>query len=118
MKNFNFSWDEEQDTSNKLTSFIPNLALYKGIYEDRAYGKAMISGADGKAKLELSPGKNQFTGHLYYMDKNRFRVIFNDGFIPPGDVIFEWDTGKKLKGFKLDIASSDFHFKYLNFKKK
>ena len=117
-RNFHFPWDEEIDTSNQLKSFIPNLSLYKGMYEDKQYGKALIQERNGKAILELLPTKKQLWANLYFLTKARFKIIFNDGFIPAGEIIFEWDSNKKIKGFKMDISSSDFHFKYLNFKKK
>ncbi|MEJ7739379.1 MAG: hypothetical protein WKF97_18285 [Chitinophagaceae bacterium] len=118
LKNFNFPWDDETDSISQLQSVIPGLALYKGRYEDKAYGKAVIFENGSEAILELSPSKKQLSGRLYYLDKNRLRIIFNDGFISPGEIVFTRDTGNRIKGFTLEIPSSDFHFKYLRFIKK
>jgi len=43
-KNFHFSWDEDEgDTAYKQHSLIPNTSTYEGVYEDKGYGKAIIS---------------------------------------------------------------------------
>ena len=34
-----------------------------------------------------------------------------------GEIIFEYNTDKKIKGFKLNIETGDFHFGDLYFKK-
>lgn len=115
-KNFHFSWDENNIDTN-LRQPVPNLSLYKGLYEDKQYGKASIKEENGKAILELLPSKKQFTGYLYYLSSNKFRIVFNDKFVPAGEVIFEMNKNKKPLGFKLNIESSDFLFKYLDFKK-
>jgi len=117
-KNLHFSWDKDDgDTSYKQHSFIPNFSAYKGIYGDKAYGKAVIREENGKSFLELLPSKKQFSGYLYYLNKNTFKVVFNDRFVPAGEVIFMTDKNGKPVGFKLNINSSDFLFKYLDFKK-
>jgi CubicO group peptidase (beta-lactamase class C family) len=115
-KNFRFSWDEESDSNYQ--AFIPNISGYKGVYEDTAYGKAIIEDRNGQAYLSLLPSKKQFTGQLYYLSNDKLKVVFADGFVPAGEVLFYRRGGKKVSGFKLNIESSDFHFKYLNFIKK
>jgi CubicO group peptidase (beta-lactamase class C family) len=115
-KNFRFSWDEESDSN--FQAFIPNISGYKGVYEDTAYGKAIIEDRNGQAYLSLLPSKKQFTGQLYYLSNDKLKVVFADGFVPAGEVLFYRRGGKKVSGFKLNIESSDFHFKYLNFIKK
>jgi len=115
-KNFHFSWDDNNIDTNSNQP-IPNLSLYTGLYEDREYGKASIKEENGKAILELLPSKKQFTGRLYYVTSDTFKIVFNDSFIPSGEVIFKIDKSKKPLGFKLNIESSDFIFKYLDFKK-
>lgn len=118
-KNFHFSWDEEKaDTAYRSHTGIPDLSMYKGVYEDSAYGKAIIREEKGKAFLELVPSKNQFSGYLYFLSRDRFKIVFNDQFVPPGEVSFRMDKDGIPQGFKLDINSSDFLFKYLDFKKK
>ncbi|HLA59538.1 MAG TPA: serine hydrolase [Puia sp.] len=117
-KNFHFSWDEEEgDTAYKQHSSIPNFSTYEGVYEDRGYGKATISKKNGKAVLELLPSKKQFTGDLYYLNKDTLKIVFNDKFVPAGEVIFRTDKNRNPIAFKLNINSSDFLFKYLDFKK-
>lgn len=118
-KDFHFSWDEnDSDTTFKQRSFVPNLSVYKGIYEDKGYGKAVIREENGKGFLELLPSKKQFSGYLYYLNRDTFKIVFNDRFVPAGEVIFTTDKNGKPVGFRLDINSSDFLFKYLDFKKE
>ena len=118
-KNFHFSWEEnDTDTSYKQVHVIPNFAVYKGLYDDKEYGKANIKEENGKAILELLPSKKQFSGYLYYISPNKFKIAFNDKFVPTGYVVFKLDKNKKPIGFKLDIDSGDFLFKYLDFKKE
>jgi CubicO group peptidase (beta-lactamase class C family) len=116
-KNFHFPWDEV-DTTNKQASVITNFALYKGLYEDQAYGTAVIKEEKGEAILSLLPSEKQFTGRLSYVSANKLRIVFNDKFVPAGYVNFSFDKAKKPTGFKLDIDSGDFLFKYLDFKRK
>jgi len=117
-KNFRFSWDEvSADSGFKKHTKIPNFRVYKGLYEDKGYGKAMIREENGRAVLELVPSKQQFSGFLYYLGKNKFKVVFNDEFVPAGEVIFNLDKNQRPSGFKLNIDSGDFLFKYLDFRK-
>lgn len=117
-KNFNFDWDKEPDTSRQLNSYIPNLSLYEGQYEDKAYGKAVIRNENGKAILELLPTKKLFSGRLYFVSNDTLKIIFNDTFIPAGEIVFKRGADKKVKSFKFNLSSSDFHFNYLDFRKK
>lgn len=118
-KNFHFQWEEDDaDTSYKKQTIIPNFSFYKGLYEDKEYGKANIKEENGKAILELLPSKKQFSGYLYYISSNKFKIVFNDRFVPAGYVVFKLDKNKNPTGFKLDINSGDFLFKYLDFKKE
>lgn len=118
-KDFHFQWEtQEVDSSAKKPSPIPNLGLYKGLYEDRIYGNAQIKEDDGRAVLSLLPSAKQFTGYLYCADSNRFKITFYDRFVPAGYLVFEFDKNKKPVGFTLDIDSGDFLFKNLHFKKK
>ena len=117
-KNFHFSWEDDVADTTHKHSVIPNLSIYKGEYEDKKYGKAVINEENGKAILSLLPSKTQFTGTLYYVNKDTLRVLFNDRFVPAGEVIFNTNKNGKAVGFKLDISSSDFLFKYLDFKKE
>ena len=112
-----YTWDKEREDVSKLKSNIPNMAIYEGDYEDKVYGKANIRNENGKAVLELLPTKELFKGNLYYLSKNRFKIIVNDGFIPAGEIVFEQGADKKIKGFKVNIETGDFHFEDLDFKK-
>ncbi|ANH82403.1 hypothetical protein A8C56_16790 [Niabella ginsenosidivorans] len=117
-KNFHFSWDEDDtDTAYRSHISIPDFSIYEGEYEDSAYGKALIREEKGKAFLELLPSKNQFSGYLYFLSKDTFKIVFNDQFVPAGEVRFEMNKNGNPKGFRLAINSSDFLFKYLHFKK-
>jgi hypothetical protein len=58
------------------------------------------------------------SGYLYYLDENIFRIVFKDEFISPGKIIFEFNDDEEIIGFKIDLPSDDFHFEYLNFKKR
>jgi CubicO group peptidase (beta-lactamase class C family) len=115
-KNFRFSWDEESNSNYQ--AFIPKLSLYKGMYEDTSYGKAIIEERNGKATLTLLPSKQQFSGRLYYLGYDKLKIVFKDGFVPEGEVLLYRRADKKVSGFKLNIESSDFHFKHLNFIRK
>ena len=112
-----YMWDKEREDVSKLKYDMPNIAIYEGAYEDKVYGKANIRNENGKALLELLPTKELFTGNLYYLTKDKFKIIFNDGFIPEGEIIFEQGIDKKISGFKMNIEIGDFHFEDLNFKK-
>ena len=112
-----YIWDKEREDVSKLQSTIPNIANYEGEYEDNIYGKASIRNENGNAVLELLPAKELFTGNLYYLGKDKFKIIFNDGFIPVGEIIFEQRADKKIKGFKMNIETGDFHFEDLYFEK-
>ncbi len=78
----------------------------------------MIREENGKGFLELLPSKKQFSGYLYYLNRDTFKIVFNDRFVPAGEVIFTTGKNGKPVGFRLDINSSDFLFKYLDFKKE
>lgn len=112
-----YYWDKEREDVSKLKSVIPNIENYEGEYEDKVYGKAIIRKEDGKAVLELLPTKKLFSGYLYFLSQDKFKIIFNDGFIPVGEIIFEQRADKKVNGFKMNIETGDFHFEDLNFKK-
>ena len=72
---------------------------------------------DGKAVLEFLPAKEILSANLYYVNKDTLKVIFNDAFIPAGEIVFKWGADKKAKSFTFNLSSSDFYFNYLDFKK-
>jgi hypothetical protein len=117
-KNFHFSYQEDEVAANTRKPVgIPNFTLYEGHYEDRQYGSAVIKEENGQAILRLLPSEKQFSGPLYYISKERFKIVFKDQFVPSGEVTFKLDKNKKPVGFKLNIERSDFLFKYLEFKR-
>lgn len=110
-----FNWDMKRKPEPKKSALIPNFNRYEGEYEDTAYGKAVIRRENGKPFLELLPTKELFSGFLYNIDPDRFKIVFNDPFVPEGEVVFVRDTNKKITGFKLNIDSNDFLFGDLDF---
>ncbi|MFT3979742.1 MAG: serine hydrolase [Ferruginibacter sp.] len=116
-KNTIYPWDKEREDVTKLKSSIPDMASYIGDYADKIYGKASIRTEKGKVILELLPAKELFTSNLYYLSPGKFKIIFNDGFIPEGEILFELGADKKVKAFKMNVPTGDFHFEDLNFKK-
>jgi len=116
-KNKVFDWDKKRKPQPKKSAVIPNFNRYEGEYEDMVYGKAVIRREKGKPFLELLPTKELFSGFLYNIDPDRFKIVFNDPFIPEGEVVFVRDTNKKITGFKLNIESNDFLFSDLDFDK-
>jgi hypothetical protein len=117
-KNLVYSWDRPADTTSRSKVGIPNVKEYEGIYIDSVYGKAIIRTEKGKTTLELSPAKKLFTGPLYYAGKDQFSFVFNDGFIPVGEIIFQRGKNNVVKSFMMKVGSSDFNFEELYFKKK
>ena len=116
-KTFIFFGNEyDVGTAFKPNSVIPNLSVYEGEYEDKEMERLLLKVKMAKAILSLLPSKKQFTGTLSYVNRDTLRIVFNDKFVPTGENIF--DTGKNGKpvSFRLDINSSDFLFKYLDFK--
>jgi len=116
-KNTVFDWDKKRKPQPKKSASIPNFSRYEGEYKDIAYGKAVIRREKGKPFLELLPTKELFSGFLHHIDADHCKIIFNDPFVPEGEVIFIRDTEKKITGFKLNIDSNDFLFDDLEFDK-
>ncbi|MFC2152640.1 serine hydrolase [Bacteroidota bacterium] len=103
-----------KDTSLKPTIFIDILA---GIYRDKMYGDAEITLAENQLTCTLLPAKKVFTGKLEHWKENTFKVEFKDPFLTYGLVSFDVNELGNVLGFKIDLPSSDFHFKNLDFKK-
>lgn len=115
----NLSWDKEREKVEKLNSVLPpDYLKYIGIYRDSIYGEAKVSLKNGQLFLKLMPTKDLFSGYMYFLDNNKFAISFNDKFIKPGEIVFESDDKKEhVSYFRLNIRSTDFHFKDLRFKK-
>lgn len=99
---------ENTEPTTELNNFI-------GIYTDKIYGDAEIKMENNKLKLTLLPSKKVFSGTLNHWDNNNFKVQFKDSFLP--FAIIRFDVNNKVKGFKIDLPSADFHFNNLDFKK-
>lgn len=109
-----FPWDKARDTT-RLNPVVPHAASYTGIYSDKAYGKAAIKIKENRLLLQLSASETPFTGTLYYTSPDTCTIIFNDAFVPPGEIIFERNAAHTIKGFTMNIDTNDFLFKYLHF---
>jgi len=103
-----------QNTKIKPTIVIETLT---GIFRDKMYGDAEIKYENNKLVLTLLPAKKVLTSKMEHWNKNTFKVVFKDPFLPYGLIKFDINESNKVKGFKIDLPSSDFHFKNLNFKK-
>jgi len=97
----------------------PSLSLtsYSGVYEDKMYGEATVLFRNDSLILTLLPTQKWFTSPLEHWHYDTFRIKFRDEFLPEGFVTFDFDTDKKITGFKIDLPNPDFHFFNLNFKK-
>lgn len=97
----------------------PSLELeqYVGIYEDKMYGKAIISMKDKQLHLVFEPAKEMFFSNMEHWHFDTFKVHFADPFLPAGYVTFDFDSKRNIEGFKIDLKSNDFHFFNLDFKK-
>jgi len=115
----NLSWDKRREKVEKLNSGLPpDYLKYIGIYRDTIYGEAKVSLKNGQLFLKLIPTKDLFSGYMYFLNKNKFAISFNDKSIQPGEIVFESDDkNEHVSYFRLNIRSTDFHFKDLRFKK-
>ncbi|MCB2195117.1 MAG: serine hydrolase [Bacteroidetes bacterium] len=109
----------EQRLLSRDTTIAPTLALEKftGIYKDIMYGNAKIELDNAKLKITLLPAKEVFFSTMEHWNKNSFKIVFDDPFLPYGLVTFETTDKNEVTGFKIDLPSHDFHFKNLDFKK-
>jgi CubicO group peptidase (beta-lactamase class C family) len=96
LKGCQYCWDKERREVEKLNPSSPSdFSKYESIYEDKIYGKAIVTQKDGRPFLELIPTKDLFSGYMYFLNENQFTVIFNDKFLRPGKVNFEIDSVSK-----------------------
>lgn len=105
---------ETKNTENKPTLPIQN---FTGIYQDKMYGNAEITIKNKELTCTLLPAKLIFTSIMEPWNKNTFKVVFRDPFLPYGLVNFDINESNQVEGFKIDLPSNDFHFKNLDFKK-
>jgi CubicO group peptidase (beta-lactamase class C family) len=99
----------------------PTVALknFTGIYSDKMYGNAQVDISGEQLKLTLLPAAKLFTSTMEHWHHNSFKIVFNDPYLPFGIVTFEVDDKtKKVKGFTIDLPSSDFNFSILDFRKQ
>jgi hypothetical protein len=104
------------DARNKKLKPTLDLEKYAGIYEDKMYGKAIVTYEKKKLKLVLVPAKELFNSEMTAWESDVFQVKFNDGFLPEGYVKFEVKAGA-ADSFTIDLPNPDFHFYHLNFKR-
>ncbi len=89
-----------------------------GTYEDKIYGEAAITNANGTPVLTLMPAKELFNGTLEHWHHDTWKWNHRDPFLEPGWVTFQFDADHKVTGFKIDLHSPDFHFYKLDFRKQ
>jgi len=100
------------------TQTTTNLTNFTGIYTDKMYGDAKIEMVNEQLKITLLPTAKIFSSTMEHWQHNSFKIEFKDPYLPFGIVNFNIDpTTKKVKGFTIDLPSSDFNFSNLNFKK-
>jgi CubicO group peptidase (beta-lactamase class C family) len=111
--------EEAKRIASRIGETNPRLDLskYVGLYEDKMYGKAEISLNDGKLHLTFLPAKHIFFSDMEHWNFDTFKIQFADAFLPAGYITFDFDSWNAIKGFKIDLKSSDFHFFNLDFKK-
>lgn len=114
--NFRFSWDDPK-TLDMPYEIPDDFSRYVGKYTDKIYGDAEVKVQNGVAMLTLLPSPELFSGKLYFLNETKFKVQFNDEFLPIGEVIFNKDSLNNISGFKLKISSDDFNFDNLDFTK-
>ena len=107
-------------TSARVTGTSPSAGVDKiaGNYEDKIYGEAVITDANGTPVLTLMPAKELFTGTLEHWHHDTWKWNHIDPFLEPGWITFTFDADHKITGFKIDLYSPDFHFYKLDFKRK
>ena len=88
-----------------------------GTYEDKYYGKAVVSTKEGSLHLSLLPAKAYFSSDLEHWQQNTYRLKFKDEFLPEGFVTFNADADGDVVNFTIDLPNPDFHFYNLDFKK-
>jgi len=110
---------KEKRLASRVEGTSPRLELseYVGTYEDKMYGKAEITFVDGKLHLVFVPAKHIFFSDMEHWNYDTFKIKFADEFLPEGYISFDFDSWNKIKGFKIDLKSNDFHFFNLDFKK-
>lgn len=111
--------EEEKHIASRIDGTEPRLALedYVGTYEDKMYGKAEVTLVNDKLHLVFVPAKHIFYSDMKHWNNDTFQIKFADEFLPAGYIVFDFDSWNKVKGFKIDLKSSDFHFFNLDFKK-
>lgn len=107
----------EAREESRIQDTEPSLPLedYVGIYEDKMYGQAEVSIKDGQLEMVFMPAKDVFYSVMEHWHYDTFKVEFADPFLPAGYITFSFDSKRNIKGFKIDLKSSDFHFFNLDF---
>ena len=105
--------------ASRIKKTKPTLFLesYTGTFEDKIYGEAIVSLEKKTLSLSLLPAKELFSGELEHWHHDSWKWNHSDPFLEPGYVTFYFDADHKVKGFKIDQHSPDFHFYKLDFVK-
>jgi len=110
----------DERISKRELNTSPTIDLQKliGTYSDKMYGNATVEMENNQLKIILLPTSKVFVSTMEHWNYNTFKVVFNDTYLPFGLVSFDVDDiSKTVKGFKIDLPSSDFNFSILDFKK-
>lgn len=104
---------------NRIKNTNPSLidSAYVGLFEDKMYGKANIEITNGNLKITLLPTAKLFNSEMQHWHYDTFKITFNDPFLPPGFITFNFNEKGEITGFKMDMDAPDFHFNNLEFEK-
>ncbi|HEX2616053.1 MAG TPA: serine hydrolase [Flavobacteriales bacterium] len=106
--------------NSRVAGTTPSLPLasYAGTYEDKVYGKAVITTTNGGLALSFPDAKELFSGALEHWHYDTFVWKHADPFLEEGYITFSFDADHRITGFKVDLFSPDFHFWKLDFKRR
>lgn len=109
----------KQREAARIQGTQPSLPLeaYVGRYEDKIYGPAEVSLANGALQVVLLPSKSRLFGTMSHWHQDVFRVDFPDRFLPFALFKFTLDSEGKVKAFSIDCPIADFDFGALDFER-
>lgn len=117
---------EERDAQKKTARYnkrvkgtkpLKDLNNYTGHFEDKMYGKSLVSLKDDALYFEMTPSNQMFKAKLNHWHYHTFQFQFEDPFLPEGFLTFELNSNGEVVGYKIDLPNPDFHFFNLNFEK-
>lgn len=115
---FDQTWIDLEKNRIKNTSQSLADSAYVGLFEDKMYGKAKIEIADGNLKITLLPTAKLFNSVMEHWHYDTFKITFNDPFLPPGFITFNFNEKGEVISFKMDMDAPDFHFNKLEFERR